>query len=151
MERKVGSCKYNCNQCQVCQSISETDTFTFSNDGNTYKINHKFDCNEKCLIYLTACKKCFKQYVGQTVDAFKSLWNNHKDNARNYERGQHCIQKHLYELFDLSGHTNFIQDVRVTLLKKNDRRNPTEIEDYWIYTLQTKAPIGLDMAGAFLD
>ena len=40
VERKVGSCKYNCNRCQKCQSISETDTFTCSNDGNTYKINH---------------------------------------------------------------------------------------------------------------
>ena len=59
VERKGGSCKCNCNRCQVCQSISETDTFTCSNDGTTYKINHKFDCNEKCLIYLTACKKCF--------------------------------------------------------------------------------------------
>ena len=50
VERKVGSCKYNCNRCQVCQIIFETDTFTFSNDGTTYKINHKVDCNEKCLI-----------------------------------------------------------------------------------------------------
>ena len=110
----------------MCQSISETDTFTFSNDGTTYKINHKFDCNEKCLIYFTACNKFFKQYVGQTVDAFKSPWNNHKGNARNYERGQHCLQKHLHEHFDLSSHTNFMQDVRVTLLKKTDARNPTE-------------------------
>ena len=31
------SCKYNCNRCQVCQSISETDTFTYSNDGTTQK------------------------------------------------------------------------------------------------------------------
>ena len=49
VERKVGSCKCNGNRCQVCQSISETDTFTCSNDGITYKINHKFDCNENML------------------------------------------------------------------------------------------------------
>ena len=41
-------------------------------------------------------------------------------------KGQHCLQKHLHEHFDLSGHTNFMQDVRVTLLKKTDARNPTE-------------------------
>ena len=61
VERKVGSCKCNCNQCQVCWSTSETD-FTCSNDGTTYKINHKIDCNKKCLIYLITCKKCLKQY-----------------------------------------------------------------------------------------
>ena len=44
VERKVGSCKYNGNRCQLSQSISETDTFTCSNNGTTYKINHKFNC-----------------------------------------------------------------------------------------------------------
>ena len=72
VEIKVVSCKCNCNRCQVCQSISETDTFTCSNDGTTYKANYKFEWHEKCLIYLITCKKCFKQYVGQTVDSFRS-------------------------------------------------------------------------------
>ena len=86
----------------MCQSISETDTFTCSNDGTTYKINHKFDCNEICLIYLTACKKCFK-----SVDTFRSRWNNYRGNARKYERGQYCMQKDLCEHFNLPGHTSF--------------------------------------------
>ena len=60
----------------MCQSISETDTFTCSNDSITYKINHKLDCNEKCLIYLMTCKKCFKQHVVQTVDTFRGRRNN---------------------------------------------------------------------------
>ena len=129
----------------MCQSISETDTFTYSNDGTTYEINHKFDCNEKCLIYLNTCKKYFKQYVGQIVDTFRSRWNNYKNNARKYESGQHCMQKHLYEHFDLPGHTNFLEDVTGTLIDKTDPRDPTEREDYWIYTLKTKAPMGLNM------
>ena len=145
VERKVGSCKCNCKRCQVCQSISETDTFTCSNDGTTYEINHKFDCNEQCLVYLLTCKKCLKQNVGQTVDNFRSRWNNYKDNARKHERGQHCMQKHLYEHFDLPGHTGFLKDVTVTLIDKTDPRNPTEREDYWIHTLKTKAPRGLNM------
>ena len=151
VEIKVGSCKYNGNRCHVCRSISEADTFTCSNDGITYKINHKFDCNEKCLIYLITCKKCFKQYVGQTVDTFRNRWNNYKDNARKYERGQYCMQKHLYEHFDLPGHTSFSEDVKVTLIDKTDPRNPTKREDYWIYTLKTKAPMGLHMEDGLLD
>ena len=47
VERKIGSCKCNCNRCQVYQSIFDTDTFGCNNDVTTYKINHKFDCNEK--------------------------------------------------------------------------------------------------------
>ena len=134
----------------MCQSFSETDTFTCSNDRTIYKISHKLDCNEKCLIYLITCKKCFKQYVGQTADTFRSRWNNYKDNARKYERGQHCMEKHLHEHFDLPGYTNVLADVTVTLIDKTDPRDPTEREDYWIYTLKNKAPVGLNMENGFL-
>ena len=52
IERKVGSCKCNGKRCEACENVSEIDTFTCSNDQTTYKINHKFDCNKKCLAYL---------------------------------------------------------------------------------------------------
>ena len=47
------------------------------------------------------------------------------------------MQKHLYEHFHLHGDTNFL-DVTVSLIEKTDPRNPTEREDYWIYTLKLK-------------
>ena len=37
-----------------------------------HKINHKFNCSSKCLIYLLSCKTCGKQYTGETVDKFRS-------------------------------------------------------------------------------
>ena len=49
-ERKVGSCKCNSKRCEVCKNVLETDAFTCSNDQATYKINHKVNFNEKCLI-----------------------------------------------------------------------------------------------------
>ena len=64
IERKAGSCKCNSKRCEVCKNVLETDTFTCSNDQTTYKINNKFDCNEKSLVYLITCNKCLKQYVG---------------------------------------------------------------------------------------
>ena len=69
IERKVGSCKYNSKRCDVFKNILETDTFTCSNDQTTYKINHKFDSNEKCSVCLITC---LKQYVGQTVNIIRS-------------------------------------------------------------------------------
>ena len=57
IERKVGSYKCKGKRCEVCKNVLETDTFTCSNDQTTYKINHKFDCNEKCLVYLITCNK----------------------------------------------------------------------------------------------
>ena len=49
------------------------------------------------------------------------------------------MQIHLYEYFDLPGHTNFLEDVTVTLIDKTDPRNPTEREDHWMYTFKSKA------------
>ena len=149
IERKAGSCKCNSKRCEVCKNVLETDTFTCSNDQTTYKINHKFDCNEKCLVYLITCNKCLKQYVGQTVDMFRSRWNNYKDNSRKFDRGEDCMQRHLYEHFQLPGHTGFLQDTYVTLIDKTDPRAPTKREDYWIHTLKTKAPMGLNVEGGY--
>ena len=80
-----------------------------------------------------------------------SRWNNCQDNARKYEKSQHCVHKHLYEHIDLPAHTNFLEDNTVTLIDKTDPRNPTEGEDYWIYTLKTKVPRCLNMEEGLLD
>ena len=36
----------------------------------TYKINHKFDCSDKYLIYLLTCKKYVIKYVGKIIIEF---------------------------------------------------------------------------------
>ena len=61
------------------------------------KINHKFDCDESCLVYLLTCKHCGIQYVGQTVADFRYRWNNYKDNCRKHSRNEYFMQKHLYD------------------------------------------------------
>ena len=43
--------------------------------------------------------------------------------------------RHLYEYFQLPGHTGFLQDTYVTLTDKINPRAPTKHEDYWIYSL----------------
>ena len=66
-ERTVGSFRCGSKRCEVCKYITETDTFTSSITGETYKINHRLDCNDKCLVYLLTCNKCKKQCTGQTT------------------------------------------------------------------------------------
>ena len=70
LERTFGSFKCYGKRCEVCDNVTETLTFTSTATQNTYKINHQFNCSEKCLVYLLTCNKCFKQYVGQIVDKF---------------------------------------------------------------------------------
>ena len=55
IERSVGLVKCNVKQCQVCLNVTETKTFSSTVTNKEYIINHKFNCNGKCLIYLLAC------------------------------------------------------------------------------------------------
>ena len=103
LERRVGSCKCSCNHCQVCRSITENDILLCNNDQKSYKFNHRFDCNEKCLIYLLTC--CQKQNVGQTVNIFRNRWNNYKEMLERLTEGNtECKGIYLYEHFILPGH-----------------------------------------------
>ena len=107
-------------------------------------INHKFNCNGKCLVYLLTCNCCKKEYVGQTVDEFRFRWNNYKSNCRKHQRGETCMQQHLHEHFCSSNHNCFISDVSVTFIDKTD---PSDLlkRDYWRSTLKTMAPFGLNV------
>ena len=62
-------------------------------------------------------------------------------------RGEDFMQRHLHEHFQLPGHTCFLQDTYVTLTGKTDPRALTKGEVYWIYTIKTKAPMGLNNEG----
>ena len=63
-------------------------TFTSSVTGETFKINHKLNCDDKCTMYLLTCKCCGKQYVGETTDEFHLRWNNYKSNDRKFVQNQ---------------------------------------------------------------
>ena len=58
IERTVGSFKCGSKCCEVCKYITETDIFNSSVTGETYKVNHRLDCNDKCLVYLLTYSKC---------------------------------------------------------------------------------------------
>ena len=61
IERTVGSFRCGSKRCKVCKNITEADAFTSSVTGEAYTINHRLDCNDKCLVYLLTCNKCKKQ------------------------------------------------------------------------------------------
>ena len=111
----------------------------------TFKINHKLNCDDKCLIYLFTCGCCGKQYVGETTWEFRFRWNNYKCNDRKYTRNEDCFQEHLFRHFHSGEHTGFLENVKITLIDKTDGQNPKKREDYWRRTLKTYAPFGLNV------
>ena len=118
-------------RCQTCHNLKETESFTSTITGKTFKINHKLNCNDKCLLYLLTCKVCLKQYVGQTVKEFRNRWNNYNNNGRKYQEYGTCIQQHLVEHFFEEGHHSFLEDVSIILIDKTDPSDPLQRENYW--------------------
>ena len=115
LHRRVGSKKCAKNRCQVSDYVTDTDTFTSTVTGESFKINHQLNCDDRCIIYLLTCKEYQKKYIGETTDSFRYRWNNYKSNSRKLDRKDSCMQEHLYRHFSSSGHRGFLNDVSVTL------------------------------------
>ena len=120
---------------EVCLNVNEISTFTSTVTGETYIINHKFNGNEKCLLYHFTCNCYEKQNVGQTVDESHFRWNSYKSNCRKHQRGEICMQQHLYERFCSS-------NVLVTFIDKTDLSDSLKREDYWRATRKSMGPFG---------
>ena len=118
LERTIDLVQCKGKRCQTCHNVKETETFTSTTTGKTFKINHKLNCNDKCLIYLLTCNVCLKQYVGQTVEKFRFRWNNYKNNDRNYQEYGTCMQQHLFE------------HVSITMIDKTDPSNLLQRKNY---------------------
>ena len=82
VERSVGCQGYGDSRYQVSENIKVTDRFTSFTTKNTHKINHSFDCNCKCQIYLFNRKKYCLQYTAITADHFRNRWSNCKFQAK---------------------------------------------------------------------
>ena len=119
----VGSFKCNKPRCLVCVNVTETK-FTCRITDKPYKINHKFDYDENCLLYLLTCKHCGIQYIGQTVaDIRYSLFIIRI--TRKHSRNEYCMQKHLYDHY-VSCNEDFPNTISVTFVDETDPSNPLE-------------------------
>ena len=145
LERKRGSFKCSNLRCLVCTNIEEAGTFTSTVTGESFKINHHLCCNDQCLIYLLTWKVCKKQYTGKTVvERFTLRWIKYKESDRKFLRGEEIKQKFLHEHFLSDSHQSFEEHVRICLIDKTDPSDPHKRNCYWIRTLKTIAPFGLN-------
>ena len=131
--------------CQVCLNITETDSFISISTSKTYKINHQFNCSEKCLVYLLTCRVCFKQYIGQIVDEFRNKWSNYKSNDRKYLNRHWYFQECNFPHFNCDGHSGFLENVSKIFIDKASPSDPEKRESFWMQTLKTIVPRNLNV------
>ena len=124
--------------------MKETSTFNSLKDGEEYVINHEFNCDSKCIVYLLTCKVCSKQYVGQTTQRFRERWNLYRQHNNLAIKGEDAYQKQFHLHFEDESHNGLFNDVEITFIDKTDSEEPKIREKFWIYKLKTLAPNGLN-------
>ena len=126
--RNLGSRKCNKFRCKVCNKIETTTLFSSTVTGETYEINHYFNYDGKCLVFLITCRTCKLQYTRQNCDAFWKRWNNYIWCARKAERAEKCKQKYLHKHFLQDDYYDFLNDAQATLINKTQASDPTKRE-----------------------
>ena len=124
--------------------VKECDTFASYVTKDAFKINHHFNSNIKCLIYLFSFKVFGKQYGGSTTDTFRFRWNNYKNCQRKERRKDH-MQKYLRDHFLSEDHDGLLNNVEITLIDETDPSDPERREEFWRTKLRTLAPMGLNI------
>ena len=123
----------------------QTDTFASFVTKKVYKINHSFNCDSKCLIYLFLFKVSGIQYVGSTVDRFRLRWNNYKSCQRNAADGGTPNQNYFHQHFLSDGHDGLMNNCEIIFIDKTDPSDPTRREFFWMRVLKIIAPLGLNI------
>lgn len=122
-----------------------TNSFSGSKTGDIFYINHLFNCNSKCIVYVITCRICKIHYVGQTTEGFRFRQNNYKACMRKAVRGEEHSQAYLHAQYLSEGHSGIETDGEITLIDKNDGASPLRREQFWMYQLKTLHPDGLNM------
>lgn len=144
--RHCGSyrCRCGSNRCQ-CSKYIESYT-----NGTRYKIKGYIKCNVGHLVYLISCTTCRLQYVGCTIQTLKQRFCRHlSDTNFSYTRSLATISavSHCIECHEGSTASIVVQGTeRVSAPQRGGdyRRKVLNRESYWMFTLATRTPAGLN-------
>lgn len=134
--------------CLTCKVLDNNNCFTSFSTGCMFVFckSGTFTCKTKFVIYLISCLKCGLQYVGQTMQPLHLRINGHrhsivKDKLNTFLCKHFNDGSHSYE--DLS--VQIIDCVDYLQMSEAEARRDLDVkEDYYIRTLNTVFPLGLN-------
>ena len=128
-------------KCKACNYISETSIIKSTHNNRTFKLTDNINCKTCNIIYLITCKKCFKQYVGETGRSLADRINQHISCIRLKKEtpiGLHFNQSdHSIRHFSIMG-IDKMMETSDALLKRRNKENT------WQTILQTTHPSGIN-------
>ena len=128
-------------RCVTCKHLNCSTFFKSTKTTKSYPLRHSFTCTSKNVIYLITCTKCKKQYVGLATQKLNTRINHHRTSI--FTKKQTYISNH----FNFLDHS--ISNLSVQLIDKpedgpNTYEELTKLERFWIQTLKTVQPFGLN-------
>ncbi|MCP4491895.1 MAG: GIY-YIG nuclease family protein, partial [Gammaproteobacteria bacterium] len=137
--------KCDSRRCKTCHFISDQSWIISSVTGKRFRFSEEhLNCSTTNVVYLIECNKCDKQYVGETKQQLKVRFLQHYNAIRRGDLG------HMYEHFRSARHSENDMNIRIIdrIIAPSEsvaRKSRLEIEDFWIRTLNTAAPWGLNI------
>jgi hypothetical protein len=138
-----------CNQkiCRYCPNINKSGSIKSTVTGLQYQTMTNISCRSSNLIYCITCKRCSKQYVGQTSLRLKSRFVHHYYTVDKCDQTK-PVGKHFSQL-DHNGTRDM--DIHVLEFIKMPPKSQAaltvrnRVERRWIHLLRTPAPKGLNI------
>jgi hypothetical protein len=141
----ITPCRHpRCATCRYHLLCHPTFQSTHPRNRTLYHVRHSLTCTSSHVVYLITCTKCRKQYVGCTTQQLNTRINHHRSNIANH------LHIHISQHFNLSDH-QVNQHLKVQPIDSSDKaehkvRELYLLEHYWIMTLRTLTPHGLNIS-----
>ncbi|XP_077113688.1 uncharacterized protein LOC143768964 [Ranitomeya variabilis] len=135
---------YPCLNCACCSNVIKSNTITHPQSGKQIPIRGFFTCESKNVVYTVKCP-CGLLYVGETTQHIRERISSHKSTIR-------CKKTWLPLPYHFVAANHSVSQLRFQVLEQVERprRGGDHIkllrqrESYWIFTLQTLTPKGLN-------
>ena len=133
----LGNSKCHRHRCHNCKYMKHTNAVTSRITHSKHYIKQTINCNSKGVIYLIECSLCCAQYVGQTSRTLKTRISEH--------RSAISLKKPTSVSTHFNSPNHSLKNFTVCGLEKvTDTSRLLERESFWIYTLRTAKPLGLN-------
>ena len=135
---------YRCGHCAQCCHTTKTTSFRHPHTPKTFPIKSLITCSSSNVVYLICCP-CGLTYVGKTSRQLKQRMSEHKSSIRRNVR-EYPVAAHFNDANHDISTFFFIGIEQVSLPKRGGNLDLLlrQREAYWIHTLQTLAPKGLN-------
>ena len=137
---KCGSQACQNSRCVNCKYMVPRQTFRSHMTNETHQIKQYITCTATNIIYLMQCRKCGVQYVGETGDTMRQRMMQHRCINPPSLAEEHFRLVHGLENLEVIG----IEKVSNTEDQVQQEHERLKREAYWIKTLHTHYPLGLN-------